>query len=178
MRLAAALGVQGMSLKLFEITAQLREFEKISESEDIPAEVIRDTLEALSGDFETKAVNVAKFILELESRAYAIANAAKRQAERAKRIEKRADAIRAYLLWSLQCVDRKKIETEDLVIRRQENPVAVHITDEKLLPVNFWYQPPPPPPQIDKKALKEALQSGADVSGAFLEQGEHVRIIL
>jgi len=165
-----------MSLKLFEIVGQLKQFDAIAESEDIPADVLRDTLESLEGSFEVKAVNVAKFILELDSRAEAIAEAAKLQAERAKRIQKRADSVRAYLLFSMQALDKRRLETPDLVIARRANPVAVQVTDEKSVPVNFWYQPPAPPPQLDKKAIKEALQSGAEVPGVYLESGEHVRI--
>lgn len=167
-----------MSIALFEIVGQLKEFDALTESEDIPAEVIRDTLEGLEGSFEAKAVNVAKFILELESRADAIAEVAKIQADRARRIQKRADAVRAYLLFNFQALDKKRLECADLVIRRQNNPAAVQVTDEKQVPVNYWFTPPPPPPQLDKKAIKKALEDGAEIPGVFLEQGEHLRIVL
>ena len=46
-------------MKLFEITQQFRELEKLELDDDIPPEVIRDTLEGLTGDFTEKAVQVA-----------------------------------------------------------------------------------------------------------------------
>jgi hypothetical protein len=167
-----------MNTKLFELVGQIKEFEKIADSEDLEPELIRDTLESLEWDFETKAVNVAKFVLDLESRAEAIGEAAKLQKARADRIQRRADSIRAYLLWSLQCVDRKRIETADLVIARRNNPVAVQITDEKSVPDSYWVQPEPPPKKIDKRLVKDALQSGVHIEGAYLESGERVVISL
>ena len=83
------------ALKLFEISAQLQQLEMLTDSDDLPAEVIADTLEALEGDFESKAVQVAKFVLSLQANAAAVADAAKAMKERAERIQKRADSIRA-----------------------------------------------------------------------------------
>ena len=47
------------ALKLYEIVRQHRELEQLADSGDVPAEVIRDTLEALEGDIEAKSVSVA-----------------------------------------------------------------------------------------------------------------------
>ena len=163
-------------MKLFEITQQFRELEKLELDDDIPPEVIRDTLEGLTGDFTEKAVQVAKFALSLESHADAIAEAAKAMSTRAGRMQKRADAIRSYLLFQMQLIQQKRIETPELVIARQTNPPSVQVTDEHGIPDKFWVQPEPPPRRIDKKAIKEALQSGETIDGAYLEQGESLRI--
>ena len=164
------------ALKLFEISAQLLQLEMLTDSDDLPAEVIADTLEALEGDFESKAVQVAKFVLSLQANAAAVADAAKAMKERAERIQKRADSIRAYLLFHMQAINQKRIETPELVIRRQNNPAAVVVTDEHAIPAQFWVQPEPPPLRIDKKAIKAAIDAGARVEGAYVEAGEHLRI--
>src|ERR1700676_4411982 len=117
--------------RLFEITDQYRRLLELEDSDDIPPEVIADTLEGLEGDFELKSAAVAKFILSLEASAEAITEAAKRQAARAARLQKRAESIRQYLLLQFQAVDFKKIETDDLVISRRRNPPALYVTDEK-----------------------------------------------
>ena len=165
-----------MSLKLFELTEQFRSLERLTESDELAPEFIADTLEGLQGDFEAKAIAVAKFILSLEAASEDIGEAAKAMELRAARVQKRADSVRAYLLFQMQAIDWKKIDAADIVISRRSNPVAVQVTDEHSIPAQFWVQPEPPPKRIDKKAIKEALQSGTDVPGCFLESGESIRI--
>lgn len=167
-----------MTLRLFEITQQLRELEILADSEDIPDDVLRDTIEGLTGDFETKAVATAKFILSLEATADAIKEVATAAEIRAKRVQKRADQVRHYLLLQFQMINHRKIDSPELVIARRANPVSVQVTDEAAIPKDYFVQPPPPPPNLDKKAVKKALQAGTAVPGAFLESGEHLRITL
>ena|ERR1700744_368028 len=164
--------------RLFEITDQYRELLSLEDSDDLPPEVIADTLEGLEGDFANKAEAVAKFILSLEATAESIADAADKMASRAKRLEKRAASIRQYLLLQFQAVDFKKIETNEIVISRRKNPPALYINDDDRVPDVFWYQPPPPPKRIDKDAIKEAIKNGAQVEGCYLESGESLRISL
>jgi hypothetical protein len=166
-------------MHLFEITDQLKQLERIADSGEIAPEIIADTLEGLEGDFESKAVAVAKFILSLEATSDAAKDAAKAMRERADRIAKRADCLRNYLLLQFQIVDwRKKIESAEVTIARRNNPVAVQVTDAESVPAEYWVQPPPPPPQLDKKAIKSALQSGISVPGVYLESGERIEIKL
>jgi Siphovirus Gp157 len=166
------------ALKLYEISNQFQALEQLGDSDDLPAEVIANTLEALEGDFDTKAVQVAKFILSLEANASATMGAAKAMTERAARIAKRAESIRAYLQFHMQALEKKRIESHELVINRRVNPPAVIITDEHAVPAQFWVQPPPPPPRLDKKAIKEAIDAGERVEGAYVEAAERLEIRL
>jgi hypothetical protein len=165
-----------MSLRLFEITSQYKALESLADSDDLPPEVVADTLESLEGDFEQKAIAVAKFILSLEAASEDISEAAKAMDLRAARIAKRAESVRAYLLFQMQAIDWKKIETAEIRIGRRSNPPAVQVTDETTVPDAYWVQPEPPPKRIDKKAIKAALQDGKDVPGCYLESGERVEI--
>jgi hypothetical protein len=165
-------------LKLFEITAQFKELERLTDNDELAPEFIADTLEGLQGDFEEKAVAVAKFILSLEANSKAIDEAAEAMSLRALRMKKRADSVRAYLLFNLQALDRMKISTAEINIARRNNPVAVQVSDETKVPKTFWRQPPAPPPQLDKKLIKEKLQAGEDIPGVYLESGERVEIKL
>jgi hypothetical protein len=164
-------------LRLFDITEQFKALELLEESDELPPEVIADTLEGLQGDFEAKAVQVAKFILSLEAASEDIDEAAKAMAARASRLKKRAESIRHYLLLQFQFIDWKgKITRPDIIVSRQNNPPAVIVSDETLVPANFWVQPDPPPKRIDKKSVKEALQAGVDVPGCYTEAGERIVI--
>jgi hypothetical protein len=163
-------------VKLFEIVDQFKALAVLEDSDDIPPEVIADTLEGLEGDFEQKAVAIAKFILSMEAAALDIRAAALAMEHRADRLARRAEAIKHYLHYSMQAINKDKIETPELKIRRQNNPPAVQITDEKKIPEAYWRYPPPPPKEPDKKAIKQALESGITIEGCFIEAGEHLRI--
>jgi hypothetical protein len=165
-------------LKLFEIVHQFKELESLTDSDDLAPEFVRDTLDGLTGDFEEKAVAVAKFILSLEANSKAIEEAAEAMSLRALRMKKRADSVRAYLLFNLQALDRMKISTAEINIARRNNPVAVQVSDERTVPKDYWRQPPAPPPQLDKKLIKEKLQAGVEIPGCYLEAGERVSITL
>jgi Siphovirus Gp157 len=164
--------------RLFEITDQYRGLLDLEDSDDIPPEVIADTLEGLEGDFEQKSVAVAKFILSLEATATSVEDAADKMNARAKRLNKRAESIRQYLLLQFQAIDKKKIETDELVISRRKNPPALYVTDDAKVPDVLWFQPPPPPKRIDKDAIKDAIKAGTEVTGCYLESAERIDIRL
>lgn len=166
------------ALRLYDIATQLQRLEEISLADDIPPEVLADTLEGLEGDFDAKAVQVAKYILSLEASAAAKYAAAKAMQSTADAVQRRADRVRAYLLFQCQAVDRRRIECADFVISRRTNPVAVQLSDIERVPREYFVQPEPPPMRLDKKAVKEALQAGKDVPGAFLESGERLEMRL
>jgi len=164
------------SVALYELANQYQALRILADSGDLPPEVIRDTLEGLTGDIQEKAVNVAKFTLDLEAGADAIEAAAKAMTERARRVRKRAESIRSYLLFNMQAAQITKVECPEFVLAVRKNPAAVVISDESQLPAEYLTQPEPPAPKPDKKAIKEALQAGREVPGAWLEAGERLEI--
>lgn len=166
------------ALKLYEISNQFQALEQLGESDDLPAEVIHATLEALEGDFEAKAVQVAKFILSLEANAEAVRVGATQMMGRSNRIANRAASIKAYLQFHMQALDKKRVESPELVIARRSNPPAVVITDEHAVPAQFWVQPEPPPKRIDRRLIKAAIDAGERVEGAYVEAGERLEIKL
>lgn len=165
-------------MRLFEITAQHRALESLAESEELAPEFIADTLASLVGDFEVKAVAVAKFILNLEAEAAAVKEAAAAMNLRSTRLEKRAESVRHYLLLQMMAMNWTKINTPEFVIKRCTNPPAVTVTNDVIVPAQYWVQPEPPPLRLNKKALKEALQSGKEVPGCYLDNAERVEIKL
>lgn len=164
------------SLKLYELTDQHRQLEKLLDSDDLPVEVVRDTLEALEGDIEAKSTSVAHLILNLESFADEINRVAEATAQRAARIKRRADSVRAYLLLNMQATDIKKIEAAQFTIAVRANPPSVEIDELAVLPEQYMVTPSAPPPRPDKKALATALKEGATIPGVWLRQGEHLSI--
>lgn len=161
---------------LYELAADYRRALETLADLDLPEEVVQDTLEALKGEVEVKATNVAAFVRNLEALAEQIRQAEAQMAARRKAIESRAERVRQYLLANLQACGITKIECPWFVVAIRKNPPSAEIVDEALLPERFLVAPPPPPPRPDKRAILEALKAGEEVPGARLTQGVRVEI--
>ena len=59
-------------MKLYEISSQYNQFLQAVENGDIPIEAVSDTLEAIEGEFEDKADNIACLIKNKEAEMLAI----------------------------------------------------------------------------------------------------------
>jgi Siphovirus Gp157 len=164
------------NLSLYELSNNyLHVLEALTDPEaDLPIEVVNDTLEALSGEMEDKAINVAKFLRNLEVMAESIKQAEMDMAKRRKAIENRVQWFKSYLKISMENTRISKIECPYFKLSIQSNPVAVEILNESVIPRKFkekviaW--------KIDKNAIKEALKAGKTVKGAALVNGSRLVI--
>lgn len=143
---------------------------------DADEQTIADTLEGERWPLEVKAQNVAFVIRNIQSTAEAIKAAEDKMAERRKTLERRIDWLKGYLKSGMELAGINKVESPYFTIAVQNSPEAVEIDEPGLLPAEYWKQPEPPPPSIDKVAIKAAIKAGADVPGARLTQGTHLRI--
>lgn len=164
------------SLKLYQLSEQHRSLEALADSGEVPEDAIRDTLEALDGDIADKVRSVSHMVKHLESLSKAIAEESKVQAERARRVQARADSIRQYLLFNMIAMDKLTLEYPEFAVKVRDNPASVVVDDPAVVPAEFMRQPDPPPPAPDKKAIKEALAAGQLVDGCRLERGQRVEI--
>lgn len=164
------------NLSLYELSNHyLKAFEALTDPDaDLPAEVINDTLEGLSGELEDKAINVAKFLRNIETAAEAIKAAEADMAKRRKTLENRVSWLKGYLKTSMEKTGISKIDCPYFKLSIQSNPAAVVILDEDAVPEQFkekvvaW--------KIDKNAIKEALKGGETVQGAALANGSRLVI--
>lgn len=163
-------------MKLWELAEQWQSLTALETTEDVPPEVLRDTLEGLEGEFALKAEAVAMYVLNLEAAAEAKAALAKSIKARADQLSARAASLRAYLQFQLQATGHARIETDTLVLRLQNNPPSVVIDDEAVVPAEFKVQPPAPPPRPDKKLISLAFKAGVEVPGCHPESGQSLRI--
>jgi hypothetical protein len=165
-----------MSTSLYVLAAEHRAAADKLADLDMPEEVVRDTLESISGDLEAKAISVAQFVRNLEASAEQIKLAEKAMADRRKAIETRADNVRRYLLDNMVMADIQKIECPFFKLAVRDNPPSVVIDDERQIPVNYMTDPEPPPPAPDKKLIKKAIEDGFEVPGAHLARGKRLEI--
>ena len=168
-------------MKLYELVGQYRALEALESSDDLPAEVIRDTLDGLEGQLQDKATNVGLFIRNLEASADAIEEAAEHMRMRGTRLRARAQSLNEYLKFNMQAAGISKVESPWFTLKLKKNPPTVVIDSENLIPAHFMRVPPePPPPKAapDKKAIGEAIKAGEEVPGAHSEQYERLEIEL
>lgn len=140
-------------MKLYEIaekhnTALLA----MADIDGLDESVINDTMEALEGEFNDKALSVAGFFQNIEAEIKAMRDAEKRIAERRKAKEASVNRLKGYLQMEMLRTGITKIECPQFVINLRNNPESVEIIDENLIPAEFKrisYE-------IDKVAIKKA----------------------
>lgn len=158
------------ALSLYQLSAEyLQTQNKLIEME-LDEVTIKDTLESISGSLESKAVNVAMFIRNIESSAEQIKIAEKAMAERRKSLESKAESIKKYLFDNMNACGISKIESPYFNLTIKKNPPSVLVKNENEVPAEYFVQQPPPPPFLDKKLILEALKNGAIISGVELQQ--------
>ena len=165
-----------MNTSLYQLSTEYEEAAHKMLDAGYDDQTIADTLEGLSGEFNDKAESVTKFIRNLEAASAARSAEAKRLADEAKAIDKKIEGIKQYLLTSMQRTGIEKVSGQLFVISLQNNPASVHVTDESLIPRDYWKQPEPPPPSLDKNLIKQAIKDGHTVPGAELKQSQRVSI--
>jgi hypothetical protein len=161
---------------LFEIASEYRADAAKLEDLDLDDQTFADTLEAISGDLETKCMQTAFVARNLEATAAQIKEAAKVMTERAKALENRAERIRKYLLDGLTLAQVEKVDTPYFRIKIALNPPSVQIADESLIPDAYKTEPEPPKPMPDKKLIAAALKDGFEVPGCSLVRGRRLDI--
>lgn len=164
------------TLALYELSrGYLQALDVFTDPEaDLPAEVVADTLEAIEGELQEKAVNVAKFMRNLEAYAEAVKAAEEQMARRRKAIENRAKWIRDYLKANMEACGITKIDSPWFCLSIQKNPAAVDIVDEAAIPDEFKQNIVTV--KIDKAAIKQAIEGGAEIPGAALSRGTRLAI--
>lgn len=164
------------NLSLYELSSTyLKALNDLTDPElDLPLEVVNDTLEALGDEMETKAINVTKFMRNMEATAIAIKSAEAAMAKRRKSLETRIKWMKDYLKGSMEHTGITKIECPYFKLSIQKNPVSVCIVNEAEIPVQFkeqvisW--------KVDKTAIKNAIKSGDSISGVKLVNGTRLAI--
>lgn len=161
---------------LFDLAAEYREAADRLAELDLPDEVVRDTLESLSGDLTVKATNIAAMCANWAALIAQIREAEARMTERRRKLEERAERVRGYLLNAMRYAGIERIDSPHFALSIKANPPAVRIDDACRLPEEYLRTPEPPAPEPDRARIRAALASGLDVPGARLVQGQRIEI--
>jgi hypothetical protein len=163
-------------LSLYELsTNYLQALDFLTDPEmDLPIEAVNDTLEALGGELEDKAINVAKFFRNMEATAAAIKSAEADMAKRRKALENRVQWLKNYIKENMEFCGISDIECPHFKLSVQKNPAVVNILDENAIPAQFkeevisW--------KIDKNAIKDAIKAGNIVPGTEMVSGTRLAV--
>jgi len=167
---------QGNPLALYELSQDyIQALDVFTDPEnDIPIEAVNDTLEGIEGQLQDKAINIAKFMRNLETTAKAIKEAEQQMAKRRKALENRSQWLKDYLKNNMEKSGITKIESPWLRLAIQNNPESVDLVDEQAIPHKFREEVVTV--KINKNAIKKVLQDGVDVPGAALKQTTRLAI--
>lgn len=164
------------TLSLYEVVTEFRAIAKQLEEMDLDERTLHDTLEGVSFPVEQKARSVAMVVANLQATAEAYSSHAKQAAEKAASIQKRAEWLKIYLLENMQACGISEITGQGITLKIKNNPPAVEVYDEKLLPEKYLKTAPLPTPTPDKRALLESLKAGNQIPGARIVRKSRVDI--
>ncbi len=166
------------SLSLYQLSSHyIQALDFLTDPElNLPIEAVNDTLEGLTGELEDKAINVAKFIRNMETTANAIKKAEVEMAKRRKALETRVQWLESYLKSSMEATGITKIECPYFKLSIAKNPPALDLFDSQAVPGEYKHIETVTTEHIDKAAIKAALSSGQTIDGARLVNGTRLVI--
>lgn len=166
------------NLSLFQLSGTyIQALDFLTDPElNIPMEAVNDTLESLSGELEDKAINVAKFIRNMEATADAIKAAEAEMAKRRKALENRIAWLKGYLKSSMEATGITRIECPYFRLSIAKNPASLDLFDTSAVPDEYRRTEIVTTEHIDKAAIKAALANGQVIQGARLINGTRLVI--
>ena len=136
-------------------------------------DALLDTLDAVDGEMEDKLASCAAFVKQLAAEADALDAEIKSLRYRSAAKKREIDSFKAYMMACMESADVKKVDQPIAKLTIRQNAESVEVTDEK----GFieWAQSHDRDdllrysmPDINKTAIKTALNNGQDIPGAQL----------
>lgn len=163
-------------MKLYEINQAIADVIETGYSiDEDTGEVLFDEadLNALNMAFNDKLEACALYTKGLEAEAEAIKAEEKRLAERRRRLERRSERMRGYILRHLAEVPDRKLSTARCELRTRKSQ-RVEVVNEEQLPIDFLNEKLVRTP--NKAAIKKAIKLGETVPGAALVEVENLQL--
>lgn len=156
---------------LYTITEQFKELAALAEAaDDDLAIALRDTMEAIEGEFQEKGKAIAMVTLNLDSDLEAIQSQIDRLTERKRIIANRKESLKEYLRTNMDASGITKITHPLFTITCGKGKPIVVIDDEKAIPDEFMNVKVTSAP--DKAQIAKAIKEGTEVPGAHTEIGK------
>lgn len=158
---------------LYELTNNYEEVLNMLYQDDIDEQMVLDTLESIEGNIEDKADNYAKIIRELEIKANARKEEAKRLTDSAKVFENRVKALKNNLYNTMKLTGKTKFATNLFNFNIVKNGGKQTLTIDGDVPEEYKKAVI----ENDTDKIRQALEEGKELTFAHLEaRGESLRI--
>jgi hypothetical protein len=167
-----------MNMSLYTITEEMQALSAMLEAGDVAEEDLRDTIEAVTLEWDAKVDDIISAIKNNEAEAEAIRAEEIRLANRRKRKERTAEWLRGYLSEAMAHLDRREYESarHRVSFRRSSR---IRITDQHALvewaKTNATAILRYKEPDISKEALG-TLMEAVDVPYCFIERNDNIQI--
>ena len=167
-------------MRLYEITGELLALQELLENPLDDEDVLKDTLEAVQGEYEFKLESYCKVIKNLEADIVGIKAEVDRLSDKRKVLENNIDRLKKAMFESMKATNTPKVKGQLFTVAIQKNggviPINYDKNDKNItanLPdhlVNIVKTP-------NLEAIRELLEAGKVVDGFTLgERGESIRI--
>lgn len=166
-------------MTLYELGEQYRALLEMSEDE-IPEDVLADTLDGLKGEIEAKADGICCLIKELSAESTAIKAEEERLAARRKAKDALQTRLKAYLSSELTKAGMSGFESSKNKVSFRSSESAALVCDKEQF--IEWAQKHGDEylkysePAINVAAVKAAMKSGTDVYGFELRRNANIQI--
>ena len=158
---------------IYELTSDYLNLLELAEDPDTDPQAFADTLESIVGDIKDKAEAYAIIIGELTAKADHITAEAKRLNAWADSLTRNASRMKETLMYSMDEIGTKKIETEHFRIGIAGNGGKKPLKFTGDVPDQYMMMKP----EVDTKKIREALESGEELDFAYLaDRGRHLNI--
>lgn len=156
--------------KLYELTGQYLELQKLADSDDMPVEVLNDTFEAIEGEYQDKAVAV----MQVAQNYNAIAESIDMEIQRLQALKSAASAknnqLREYLRTNMEASGITKIEHPLFKITLAAGRDIVDILDAESIPDEYIKVEVKESP--DKRKILDALKAGESIPGVAITKSK------
>jgi|SRR5665647_324994 len=161
-------------MNLYELKCNYLKLQELIESGEMTEEELQDTLDSIDDAIEVKADGYARIIKMLDGNINTLKTEIERLNSRKNGLEMNADKLKETLKQAMIETGKEKIKTDLFSISVANNPPAVKVTNEALIPKEYFVVKTTE--SLNKTLLKDILKSGQTVEGAELTQGKGLRI--
>ena len=157
---------------LFDLSTDYQQlYDLIAEQED--EQVLKDTLASINDAIEDKADGYVAVIKTLEGDNKAIDEEIKRLRQRKTSNQNGVKRLKESLQEVMEQTGKEKFKTALNSYSIANNPPSVDITDESLIPKQYYIEQQP---KLDKKELLKVVKDGLEIKGVELKQSRSLRV--
>lgn len=164
-------------MKLYELTEEFDAIADLAFTTAQDGEVdpeLSAKLDAIQGEIDKKLAACCRIVKNMHGIEESLKGEVQRLQNKQRAAMRSAESVKKYMLENLEKlgIDKRKVD-ELFTVSIQDNPPAVVVENIDLVPTDFDL---PIAREVNKVAIKNAIQSGKEVPGCKLTQSKHLRI--